>query len=192
MLWGALALGFGLWLGGCDLALWRLGASWNRAPQIFGTAAMALGLALLAAPALGALRPQGALEAQPDETADEGFVRTVSTATELEQALASAQPLGQPILVDFTASWCAVCKEIDATILRDPPIKARLKTVSVIRADLSAYTAESQALMRRFDIVGPPTMLFVNATSGREIEDGRTIGSVSVETFLRQLDRAGA
>ena len=192
MLWGALAMAFGLWLGGYDLALWRRRAGWNRAPQIFGAGAMVFGLALIAAPAIGALRPQGALEALRDETADEGFVRTVSTASDFEKALASAQPLGQPILVDFTASWCAVCKEIDATILRDPRIKARLKTVSVIRADLSAYTAESQALMRRFDIVGPPTMLFVNATSGREIEDGRTIGSVSVETFLRQLDRAGA
>jgi transposase len=68
---------------------------------------------------------------------DEGFVRTVSTASDFEKALASAQPLGQPILVDFTASWCAVCKEIDATILRDPRIKARLKTVSMIRADLA-------------------------------------------------------
>ena len=86
-----------------------------------------------------------------EESSAGGFVRQVTTPAAFATALAEARTQGRPILVDFSAGWCVVCREIDQTVLTDPVIRARLQNVSVIRADVTADTPETRALMARFE-----------------------------------------
>lgn len=96
------------------------------------------------------------------------------------------------ILIDFAASGCSLCREIEASVLRNPQIRARLKSVSIIRADMTDYSSESQAPARRFGAVRPPTLLVLDPGNGREIEGRRSIGALTIPDFKSFLDRAGA
>ena len=170
--------GFGLVFLG--LAVWMAGRAlpqgWTGAP---GTA-------------WPGARPAATADRESGQGPEAGFLRKVTTPEAFDQAMAEARAQGRPILVDFTAGWCLVCREIDDSVMADPSILPRLKNISVIRADITADTGSSRELMRRFGVVGPPTMLFVDARTGREIENTRTIGAVSAGRFGLELDHAGA
>jgi thiol:disulfide interchange protein DsbD len=179
LLWGLLAISCGIWLE----ATRSLGKLCGRAfPRVAGTVAILYGLLLIASifSAVPTAPPTGS-----------GFIRTVSTPTAFDAALSEARAESKPVLVDFTAAWCTVCREIDQTVMADPQVLSRLEKIAVIRADVSTDTADSQALMRRFNVVGPPTMLFVDAATGQEILGTRTIGAITAETFLHTLHRSG-
>jgi thiol:disulfide interchange protein DsbD len=77
-------------------------------------------------------------------------------------------------------------------VLRNPQIRARLKSVSIIRADMTDYSSESQAPVRRFGVVGPPTLIVLDPGNGREIEGGNGIGAPTIPDITSLLDRAGA
>lgn len=50
-----------------------------------------------------------------------------------------------------------------------------------------SHAAASRALMQAFDVVGPPTLLFLDPNA-REVADTRLIGSIDVDGFLARLD----
>jgi len=196
-LWGGLAIAGGLWLGARHWLPRRNDASrpslgWKLA----GSAIALYGLLLLATAGsdaagpfpLAALWPHPAARQEPVA----GFMREVTTPAAFDAALTAARAEGRPILVDFTADWCVVCREIDRTVLTDPTIRARLKNVSIIRMNLTVNSDASQAMMQRFGVVGPPTLLFLDARTGQEIEHTRTIGLISADQFGRNLDQTGA
>jgi thioredoxin:protein disulfide reductase len=192
-LWGGLTLSCGIWLGTHGR---RNGGANHLILKIAGGAAAALGLLLLLSGIGGPFAPvRGWLPLHLEKTKapqDSGFTQTIATPDTFDQALNKARAQGNPILIDFTATWCVACQENDATAQKNARIHSRLANVSIIRVDLSTETAESKALMRRFQVVGPPTMLFLNAHTGQEIADTRTVGAISAEQFLHSLDRAGA
>jgi thiol:disulfide interchange protein DsbD len=194
-LWGALATACGIWLGALDLIRHRGGQAGRKSLTIAGSVAALYGMLLLVAAAFGASDPLRlpAFFDRPETSAttDSGFIRNVSTPAAFDEAMAAARAEGRPILVDFTADWCIVCREIDNAVMANPNIRSRLKNVSIIRADITADSGDSHLLMRRFGVVGPPTMLFVDTHTGLEIEDTRTIGAISADQFSRKLDRAG-
>lgn len=188
--WFALSLGLILWLG-LSFARRRLTVpSWSGGRIAIGFAIVA---ALLSAAGAAALSMVPALPSvEVAARSKDGFARTVTSTADFDAAVAAARLAKRPILVDFTAAWCAACREIEADVLEDTEIRARLKHVSVIRADMTAFSQESQTLMQRFGVVGPPTMLFLSPEDGREIDAARSIGAITLSEFRTLLDRAGA
>jgi thiol:disulfide interchange protein DsbD len=191
-LWGLLAIAGGVWFGAYALIRDHL----RLLPRLMAVALALYGLVLVGAAATGRQDPlrlatllDGAGAMEPAPTAG---VRVVSTTAAFDAALAEARAVNRPILVDFTADWCTVCKEIDRSVMRAPAIRARLDTITIIRADLTVYGSEGQALMDRFGVVGPPTLLFIDAGSGREVDEARTTGATTVDAFSAMLAKAGA
>ncbi|POR52441.1 protein-disulfide reductase DsbD [Bosea psychrotolerans] len=191
-LWGLLAIAGGAWFGAYALIRDHL----RLLPPLLAVALALYGLVLVGAAATGrqdplrlAMRLDGAGAVEPESTA---AVRVVSTSAAFDAALAEARAASRPILVDFTADWCTICREIDRTVMRDPAIRARLDTITIIRADLTVYGSDGQALMDRFGVVGPPTLLFIDAGSGREVDEARTTGATTVDAFSAMLAKAGA
>jgi len=187
-LWGLLAIAAGVWFG--------LLRSRGYGMRLAG-GGIALGGVLLLTVSLGVFPfscPLAICAGAPAASTDGAgvSVRKVRTMDGFDAAMAEARSKGQPILVDFSADWCVVCREIDREVMADAAVAPRLRNVSILRVDVTADTPESRALMRRFDVVGPPTMLFVNAHTGREIDNSRSIGAVSVAQFLRTLGKVGA
>lgn len=163
-----------------------------RAGKAAGIIALVAGIAYLVGALSGSrdvLQPLAGLRgatAGAGPVAQPAFQR-VSSSTELDRALAAAA--GKTVLLDFYADWCVSCKEMERYTFTDPAVQARLSGMLKLQADVTANTADHQALLRRFRLFGPPGIVFFDP-SGREIQGLRVIGFQSAEKFAAVLDQA--
>jgi thiol:disulfide interchange protein DsbD len=58
--------------------------------------------------------------------------------------------------------------------------------VTLLQADVTANSPEDQALLKRFQLFGPPGIVFFDA-SGREISSVRVIGYQPADRFVETL-----
>jgi thiol:disulfide interchange protein DsbD len=114
-------------------------------------------------------------------------VQIVTSPAAFDAAMATARAAGKPVLLDFSADWCIECKSIDRNVFGNKTVQLHMRDVALIRADMTNYSDASRALMQRFDVVGPPTMIFFDAEAGKEIPPARTVGPVDADTFIRRL-----
>lgn len=190
-IWAALLIGAGVFLGAFDLLRQRAGAV-VRLRKTGGVLAVIYGAALLVGAAAGAddpLRPlvfanSGSIE--PRVLA----VNTINSPAALDEAMRNARDQGRIVMIDYSAEWCTACKTFERSVLADPDIQRRLGRVTVIRADVTKTNTDTADLMRRYDVVGPPTLVFVRPGDGEEIKSARSVGETSVAEFGRKIDLA--
>jgi thiol:disulfide interchange protein DsbD len=103
-------------------------------------------------------------------------------------AVEEATAAGRPVLIDFTAAWCLPCKELDARTFSQADVSAALERFALFRVDLTTNDPSSEAVRRRFDVVGPPAVVLL--VHGRERSDLRLTGFEPPDAFLARLDRA--
>ncbi|WP_424630834.1 protein-disulfide reductase DsbD [Bradyrhizobium sp. SYSU BS000235] len=192
--WGALFIAIGFALGALNIFKSR----WTTPRMAFRTAgviAMLYGCVLLVGAASAryqTLRPLDAvgLVTRPQVAgADNSHFQTVSSEAELDRAIAVASKQGRMIMVDFSAEWCVECKVMERNVLSVPAVLQELHNVVLIRADVTRVDQSSKKLMQRFDVVGPPTIVFLDP-EGSEISNARVIGAVGVNAFLAQVAKA--
>ncbi|SOB75896.1 thiol:disulfide interchange protein DsbD [Marinobacter sp. LV10R510-11A] len=111
------------------------------------------------------------------------------SVNDLNRAVESAGSKGQWTLVDFYADWCISCKVIEKEVFGDPEIVEALSDMQLLRADVTANDKLDQELMRKLQVVGPPTILIIGP-DGQEYRAQRTIGEVSARQFLNRLAAA--
>jgi len=114
----------------------------------------------------------------------------VRSVAELEAALTRAQADGQPVMLDFYADWCTSCIEMERETFSDPLVQDRLRGVVLLQADVTLNSAEDRALLQRFQLFGPPGLIFFDP-QGRELSEARVIGFQAPQAFLRSLQNAG-
>jgi thiol:disulfide interchange protein DsbD len=93
-------------------------------------------------------------------------------------------------MLDFYADWCVSCKEMEKFTFADPAVRARLAGFTLLKADVTANTPEDKALLARFNLYGPPGIIFF-AAGGKEITGLRVVGFQEASRFLTVLERAG-
>jgi thiol:disulfide interchange protein DsbD len=102
----------------------------------------------------------------------------------------SVASAGRPAVVDFAASWCLPCIELDKKTFSDPRVKTALEKRALFKADMTkASSADTQALAQKYAILGVPTLIFIDA-SGTERADIRLVGFEDADAFLKRLSRA--
>ena len=184
--WGALALA-------AAVVLWRAAPAGGAGRALLRGLAL-LGAALALAQWGGALsggrdvlRPLAHLGRATVAVGEPLAWRRVRTLAELEAAVREA---GRPVMFDFYADWCVSCKEMERYTFSDPRVRERLAGVLLLQVDVTANSADDRALLRRFQLFGPPAILFFDA-SGRELADRRVIGFQPADDFLASLAAAG-
>lgn len=116
--------------------------------------------------------------------------RTIRSVAALDRELAAARSDGKPVVLDFSADWCVECRVMDA-VLRKPEVRERLQAFRMVRADVTAVDDASRALMKRFEIVGPPTILLFGAP-GEASPTTKIIGAVDADALLAKLSTVAA
>jgi thiol:disulfide interchange protein DsbD len=110
--------------------------------------------------------------------------KRVRSVAELDQAIQSAK--GQYVMFDFYADWCVSCKEYEQFVFSDPRIQAKLKQTVLLQADVTANNADDTALLKRFELFGPPGILFFNR-NGQETSP-KVVGYKNADDFLAILN----
>lgn len=114
----------------------------------------------------------------------------VRSVAELDAALAQAKAAGQTVMLDFYADWCTSCLEMEHDTFTDPLVQDRLRSVVLLQADVTLNSTDDRALLQRFQLFGPPGIVFFDA-NGQEVVGTRVIGFQSPADFLASLQRAG-
>ena len=108
----------------------------------------------------------------------------VSNAQQLEQVL--AQNTQKPIIIDVYADWCVACQPIEKEVFPRADVQAAVQDVVRIKLDLTHPEASQDALLKKWQILGPPTMIFLN-TQQQEMRDLRLTGTFTAPQFLQKL-----
>jgi thiol:disulfide interchange protein DsbD len=109
-----------------------------------------------------------------------------------EQALASALESGRPVMLEFTANWCAPCHELERFTFSDRRVKEATRAFRAFKVDLTHYDSpEVERRRRQYGIAGPPTVVFL-APDGREVRTARVEGFMSPDRFLERVRMAAA
>ena len=93
-------------------------------------------------------------------------------------ALAQATSAGRPTLVDFTARWCLPCRENDTITFVDPAVTTEAERFMMLRADVTEMTPDREEWMKRFQVLGVPTIVLFGPGGA---EEARTVGFVEAE-----------
>ncbi|MBY0243136.1 MAG: protein-disulfide reductase DsbD [Burkholderiaceae bacterium] len=134
---------------------------------------------------LAHLRGGGAVAGTTTAAHDGPRFTRIRTVAELDQVLASA---GKPVMLDFYADWCVACKEMERMTFSDGRVVTAMGAMQLLQVDVTANNADDRALMKRFELFGPPGIIMFDA-SGKEVPQARVIGFMPPETFVRQLQR---
>ena len=158
--WGALAIGCALYLGALGPAVSTRYTLPGRAAGlvllVYG-AALVIGAAAGGADPLRPLQHYGTAARQGPGSAP--TFHTVYNLEELSQQLRWAGQAQRPVLVDFYAEWCVECKRLGRTFSA-PEVRGILAEAVLVKVDVSHDTPAARALLARFELYGPPAVLF--------------------------------
>lgn len=102
-------------------------------------------------------------------------------------ALEAAKQEDKLVMLDFYATWCAACNELDHKTFSNQEVIDRLENYITVKLDFSVKSDE--VLTEKFKIVGLPVIIFMDAESNvyQRIE-----GFVNHEEMLKIIDNVEA
>jgi thioredoxin:protein disulfide reductase len=116
---------------------------------------------------------------------DELKFTKIQNITQLEDAISKSS---KPVILDFWATWCVSCKELDEITFKDPEVIKKLQNFTLLKADVTQNSDEDKALQKRFGIVGPPALIFWD-TNKQEVKSAKIVGYKNPKEFLEVLDK---
>ena len=104
-----------------------------------------------------------------------------------EARLDIARENGQPVLMDFYADWCIPCLELDRKTFTHKDVIDATKDFVRLKVDLTTFDSpESEALRKKYNIAGVPTIVFLRS-DGQEEMNSRLVGFASPDEFVARV-----
>jgi thiol:disulfide interchange protein DsbD len=195
-LWGILVFMAGVYLGGLT-TLTPAAAAPRKLGKGFGVLGMIYGVVLILGSLAGGsslLQPLAGLRIGGQDAALETRAidfRRIKTVGELDVALAAAAAEGRPAMLDFYADWCVSCIEMEHYTFTDARVQEALSDTVLLQADVTANDRDDQALLKRFGVFGPPTIVFFG-TDGAQRQGFEVVGFMDAANFAAHVQRATA
>ena len=196
LLWAVLVFMAGVFMGG----LTTLSTDSNVTQKLgkgFGFLAIIYGIILLLGALTGGSNPLqplasinlgGSTSTVAEAEHDLPF-RRIKTVDDLDRDVAAAAAEGKTVLLDFYADWCVSCKEMEAYTFTDDDVQAALSNTVWLQADVTANDEADQALLKRFGVFGPPTIIFFDA-DGQQRHGYEVVGYMKAQDFARHVRQA--
>jgi thiol:disulfide interchange protein DsbD len=112
----------------------------------------------------------------------------IGSNAQLDQFLAQAKAEKKLVLLDFYADWCISCKEMEVNTFANSEVNQELQKFVLLQADVTKNSAENQALLKRFNLYGPPGILIFDLNS-EELKERRVIGYMPPQRFVERLKK---
>jgi thiol:disulfide interchange protein DsbD len=107
-----------------------------------------------------------------------------------DSQIAEAKTHSRPVLMDFYADWCIPCLELDRKTFTDTHVIEATKEFVRLKVDLTHFDSpDSEALRKKFNIAGVPTVVFLNK-NGEEVLNSRVVGYIPPKEFVERTKPA--
>jgi thioredoxin:protein disulfide reductase len=105
---------------------------------------------------------------------------------DFQAAEAEARASGKPMLVDFSASWCGACGELERHTFSHPDVVRESQRFVTVRVDLSPGkdSPEKRGYLARYAQRGLPLVVIHDATGN---ESSRVTGFMEADRFVNLL-----
>ena len=110
----------------------------------------------------------------------------VKNIDELKEVMKNSK---KPVMIDFWASWCVACKELEDITFKDEEVIKKLQNFTLIKIDVTQNSEEDKALQRMFEIIGPPTLIFWNIKK-QEVPNIKIVGYKNPKEFLEIVNKS--
>ena len=110
----------------------------------------------------------------------------IKSIEDLDRVLARSQKNNQIVMLDFYADWCISCKELERFVFSNTVVVDAMRNVIALQADVTDNDAVDKALMAKFNIIGPPGILFFK--DGVEHRGQRIVGEINAQGYLEHLN----
>jgi len=98
------------------------------------------------------------------------------------------QKSSKTVMLDFWATWCVSCKELDEITFKDKEVIQKLKNFTLLKVDVTQNSAEDRDIQKKFGVVGPPALIFLDENK-QEVKSARIIGYKNPQDFLRIINK---
>ena len=105
-----------------------------------------------------------------------------------EETLKEAQNLKRPVIIDFYATWCTPCRELEEVTFHQPDVvRLAEKNFIMVKVDVTkGGNPYYEELLRKYRVKGVPTIVFLDA-EGKERTDLRLVDFLPADKFLIRM-----
>jgi len=112
--------------------------------------------------------------------------KTSGLGYSIERLLKEVKESKKPVIVDFNKQSCPSCRELENITFVDPKVKKELERFTFISIDVTKNTPEDRALLKKYDLMGTPNIIFFDKDNNFLRKKSLT-GYVPPEKFLKHL-----
>jgi thioredoxin:protein disulfide reductase len=102
--------------------------------------------------------------------------------------MAKAKKLQKPVIIDFYATWCTPCRELEDRTFHDEKIVQEAQgNLLMVKVDITkSGNPLNDRLLKAYEVKGVPTIVFLDA-DGNERRDLRLMDFIAADQFIGRI-----